>query len=142
LKLTTLSFKVLILLHFLFHWTIWFLFNWGLDTPFFVNKIVEIHSSVLCLFVIKTIHPCGEYLVCCLLLTHYGAIRTNLEQIVEFGLWKYPSLKSQIPFNYFWWGCLVWIVRMILTVHNHSQMQGMDRNGMMAMLSVHWSQPI
>ncbi len=95
---------------FYFHWIIWFLFRCELDTPSFIDKIIERHFLVWCRFVIKAIHPYGKYSVCCLLLMCDGATRTNLQQLTEFGLWQDPSAKSSILVDFFWWGCLVWIV--------------------------------
>jgi hypothetical protein len=57
-----------------------------LDNTSLVNEIIEMHFLVWRLFVIKAIHPCGEDLVCCFLLTHNGAAKTNLQRDMNFGL--------------------------------------------------------
>ncbi len=95
---------------FYFHWTILCFLKWRLDTPSFVDKIVERHSSFWFLFVIKPIHLCGEYSIYCFLPMCNGAIRTNLEWIAKFGLWQDPCIKNLIIVDYFQWRCLVWIV--------------------------------
>jgi hypothetical protein len=52
----------------------------------FIDKIVERHFFIYNFFIIKAIHPCGEYSVCCFLLTRDGATKTNLQQVVDLGL--------------------------------------------------------
>jgi hypothetical protein len=94
--------------------------------PFFVDKIIEKHYSVCCLFVVRAIHPYGEYLICCFLFTHDGAIKTNFERITDFGLWQGLFVKSPILANYSWWGRLVWIVT---NPFDHSQSFPNARHG-------------
>jgi hypothetical protein len=61
------------------------------------------------------------------LLTCDGATRTNFEQVVDFGLWQDPFVKSIILVHCFWWGHLVWIATNPFEFQHLSQMQGIDR---------------
>jgi len=89
-------------------------------------------------FVVKAIHPCGEYSICCFLLMYDGVAKTNFQWVVDFGLFNIPLWKVQFLPIVFDGDFLFELPPIHLNVHNPSQMQGMDKSTM-AMLGVSWS---